>query len=997
MPTPQPTWHVAITQGLSPGVQLRAALLLLQMRQKRAAFCQRVSLGGPWCRLMSLDEQAALYRLYSQEAPGQSGGAVILDSFDKPRHLLLTDAHHVHAGLHDQAWLGLLDGDPSALQHQPGQRVWQLGTGDLETLQRGPDGAGPWRLPWPVHDVFTTAPSEPLGAELLLIAGPHPPEQAIVRLQKLHANFGRGVRVFDPYDMLNRPQYRQALPAGAQVLGLACAQERRQFFAACTAFVVDAPDSTAVLEQPIDDAFALEALAMGLVPWTESTPDHDSIVTPKPVGVSVLVDALLDGMEGRGPDQAAVRATAHDASIVLVTRLADAAVASPGSQGPRGLMLVGSLPEGPARADLARNIGAGAYTMLATHIGPHTTFLPQLMMAHLSRPIEYLHDESPQLLWRHALNWLEAAGPRSVLHVLVPSADSAKFEEAKRWQAQWAQNNKRGSQPLPILAISSGSDVRVAGASPTHVGSAVASHDIAWGLARGLQGACTAKWLRLAGADYDSHSTFMHALTRQQDATGQAAAAAQWSAATLRLALMHNQVDGIFMAGGPLGAATQAMRCAYARRPVPILSVLHGMLSPGFQLDIAAFLLNGPVYPFDGFISPSQCGREVFERLWESLRQWLLRQGHKQVPGPIAVEVIPYGVDTAFYAPRSRLSCRQNLALPPHDVTILSLGRISRRFKTCLMPLLLAMQQLQRQGVRPKLVIAGALMAKQELVRLKDAVAALHLQDQVHFRTSVSLDDKAQLLSAADVFVALSDSCQETHGLAPIEAMAAGLPVVAAAWNGYRELVVHGETGFLIPTAWSDVPEALFVDNALDKQARDLGYDDLHETVATDVAALAQALATLCDNSALRASMGARGRARAAACYDAKAQGLKLAEHTLEKMRQAASFAPSFCGPERYLLVDRVDQRFKHYATDWLGGDEVVRLGPLAQDADHRRAIVAYIGPRDDAESEMIDEIVEQVAAGPVKLSALLSPRVDMLRLMRCLKYNILQRAQGPQ
>lgn len=52
----------------------------------------------------------------------------------------------------------------------------------------------------------------------------------------------------------------------------------------------------------------------------------------------------------------------------------------------------------------------------------------------------------------------------------------------------------------------------------------------------------------------------------------------------------------------------------------------------------------------------------------------------------------------------------------------------------------------------------------------------------------------------ADGFTSLSDNIQETFGLVVVEAMASGLPVVASDWNGYRDLVVPGETGWLVPT-----------------------------------------------------------------------------------------------------------------------------------------------------------------------------------------------------
>ena len=39
--------------------------------------------------------------------------------------------------------------------------------------------------------------------------------------------------------------------------------------------------------------------------------------------------------------------------------------------------------------------------------------------------------------------------------------------------------------------------------------------------------------------------------------------------------------------------------------------------------------------------------------------------------------------------------------------------------------------------------------------------------------------------------------------------MAAGLPVVASNWNGYRDLVRHGVDGYLVPTRWASTAPAV--------------------------------------------------------------------------------------------------------------------------------------------------------------------------------------------
>jgi L-malate glycosyltransferase len=71
----------------------------------------------------------------------------------------------------------------------------------------------------------------------------------------------------------------------------------------------------------------------------------------------------------------------------------------------------------------------------------------------------------------------------------------------------------------------------------------------------------------------------------------------------------------------------------------------------------------------------------------------------------------------------------------------------------------------------------------------------LGVADDVHFLGEQ--DALVPLLSAADVF--LLPSTQESFGLAALEAMACGVPVVASRVGGVPEVVEHGVTGFLHP------------------------------------------------------------------------------------------------------------------------------------------------------------------------------------------------------
>ncbi|MCX7376883.1 MAG: glycosyltransferase family 4 protein [Alphaproteobacteria bacterium] len=106
--------------------------------------------------------------------------------------------------------------------------------------------------------------------------------------------------------------------------------------------------------------------------------------------------------------------------------------------------------------------------------------------------------------------------------------------------------------------------------------------------------------------------------------------------------------------------------------------------------------------------------------------------------------------------------------------------------------------------------------------------------------------DVADILAAADIFVLPSHF--EGLPMSVIEAMLAGLPVVATDIRGPREQVVAGKTGLLVPVR--------------------------------DPAALAVALKQLAEDDALRADMGAAGLARARALYDET----RVVAHTIALM-----------------------------------------------------------------------------------------------------------------
>jgi hypothetical protein len=131
-------------------------------------------------------------------------------------------------------------------------------------------------------------------------------------------------------------------------------------------------------------------------------------------------------------------------------------------------------------------------------------------------------------------------------------------------------------------------------------------------------------------------------------------------------------------------------------------------------------------------------------------------------------------------------------------------------------------------------------------------------------------EDRQTAWAGADVFCSLSDNIQETFGIVPIEAMAAGLPVVVADWDGYKDTVRDGIDGFRIPTL---MPSAglggdLALRHALEIDTYDMYCGHACSLVAVDVEATTQAFIRLFASRELRQQMGDAGRQRAREVYD---------------------------------------------------------------------------------------------------------------------------------
>ncbi|MFW5933124.1 MAG: glycogen synthase [Actinomycetota bacterium] len=257
-----------------------------------------------------------------------------------------------------------------------------------------------------------------------------------------------------------------------------------------------------------------------------------------------------------------------------------------------------------------------------------------------------------------------------------------------------------------------------------------------------------------------------------------------------------------------------------------------------------------------GYALSSFCERTALEdadaviAVSQGMRADVLR-AYPQVE-PERVEVIHNGVDPVAWSAVDSTHALHEHGIDPRRPTVVFVSRITRQ--KGVVHLLDAAAHLP---AGTQLVLcAGAPDTPEIATEFRTRVAALSDAglEVIWIEQMLPRPQLVEILSHAQVFVC--PSVYEPFGIVNLEAMACGLPVVASEVGGIPEVVVHGETGYLVP----------------------VGADDSGDPIDPGAFAerLAAGISELLEDPATAAEMGAAGRR----CVEARFGWPAIAERT---------------------------------------------------------------------------------------------------------------------
>ncbi|MTI44446.1 glycosyl transferase family 1 [Roseibium hamelinense] len=422
----------------------------------------------------------------------------------------------------------------------------------------------------------------------------------------------------------------------------------------------------------------------------------------------------------------------------------------------------------------------------------------------------------------------------------------------------------------------------------------------------------------------------------------------------------------------------------------PISGVTHTTASARV-IDELTGMITAPVQPWDALICTSQAVKSNVERLMQAEVDRLKdRLGIQKLVLP-RLPVIPLGIhpDDFQFPDEDRAAARLALGAGENTRVVVFVGRLSFHAKANPLAMYQALERAAktlRDGEDVVLVECGWHANDGQKAAFEAAAKLACPSVRVVTLDGRVEDERNRAWAAADVFCSLSDNIQETFGITPIEAMAAGLPVVVSDWDGYKETVRDGVDGFRIPTLMPAPGLAgdLAMRHGLELDTYDMYCGQTSALIAVDIDRTADAFSRLFASEDLRRQMGAAGRQRARDVYDWK-HIIPVYEQLWNELDAIRKSEGPKLKPSPIPWPARPDpfHAFAAYPTTVLGDNTVLELAFASPGIAMDRIgelmgllMVNYTPLVIPSEAEL-DHILQQAAAGPKPALALVQDLPD--------------------
>jgi glycosyltransferase involved in cell wall biosynthesis len=232
-----------------------------------------------------------------------------------------------------------------------------------------------------------------------------------------------------------------------------------------------------------------------------------------------------------------------------------------------------------------------------------------------------------------------------------------------------------------------------------------------------------------------------------------------------------------------------AMKFSLSRSSIPVVCAVHAAVSPKRRIKRTIFKL------VTGIITR-------VPRLWITVSDELRVELEQLGIAGERIRIIPNGVDLSHFTPRKKTPGHIQ---DSHDeqIVIGTLGRLHPgKGQDTFVDMANRIAQ-KHQHVR-FVIVGDEIASPAENLGFKDylkrKIASYDLTDRIELTGFKA--DSADQLRGMDIFV--STSREESFGLAVLEAMACGLPVVSSKTGGLSQLVDNGRSGFLVQPGDSD-------------------------------------------------------------------------------------------------------------------------------------------------------------------------------------------------